>query len=81
MFYIVYEQPLIVKKLARTAILKLVLTGFSVDGECPPMKVALDDEESVFANAEIRKFQTTPISLEGKSKLKTLAYLDRGKYS
>ena len=45
------------------------------------MKVVLDDEESVFANAEIRKFQTTPISLEGKSKLKTLAYLDRGKYS
>ena len=59
----------------------LVSTVFSVEGECPAMKVALDDDESAFANAEIRKFQTTPISLEGKSKLKTLAYLDRGKYS
>ena len=43
------------------------------------MKAILDDSESIFANAEIKKFHTTPISQEGKSKLKTLAYLDKGK--
>jgi hypothetical protein len=45
------------------------------------MKVILGDDESVFAIPEIRKFEVVEIPEEGKSKLKTLQYLDKGNFS
>lgn len=53
------------------------IDNLTIEGECPPMKVILGDDESVFAIPEIRKFEVVEIPEEGKSKLKTLQYLDK----
>ena len=44
------------------------------------MKVILGEDESVFATPEVRKFEVVEIPEEGKSKLKTLQYLDKGNF-
>ena len=53
---------------------------FSVDGECPPMKAALDDHElDTDSHLEVRKFGPTAIPKSAKRKLKTLQNIDQGK--